>query len=196
MTVNGTAGQINMSNAPFNNKGTITADPKVLSTAAGTITLGGTNWTNAGTIVAQNGDTIIATGTISNFSANTLTGGTWKVFANSTLKLNTTNPTNSMTLNNLNANAATLVLDGAGSNVINATTATDALTGFASNLAKGNLTVQDGRTLNTPAFTNAGTVLVGTGGTISVVSGSNYTQTGGTTTVTGALSRQAPVTST
>ncbi len=187
LTINGTAGQINMSNEAFDNQGTITADPTILGTAAGTFTLSGTNWTNDGTIQVQNGDTLFAAGTITNFAANTLTGGTWKVFANSTLELDATNPTNSLTLNNLIVNAATLVLDGANSNVINATTNTDALTGFDSNLAAGNLTVQDGRTLTTPAFTNAGAVLVGTGGTLAMTSGSNYTQTGGTTTVNGAL---------
>jgi hypothetical protein len=187
LTINGTAGDINTGSQAFINKGTITADPKVRGTAAGIISLNGTNWTNTGTIAVQNSDTIYAGGTISNLSANTLTGGTWKVFANSTLMLDTANSGSSATLNNLNANAATLVLDGANSNVINPFTDTDALAGFDSNLAAGNLTVQDGRTLNTPAFTNAGTVLVGTGGTISVASGSNYTQTGGTTTISGVL---------
>ena len=180
LTIDGTAGGINSGSQAFDNKGTITADPKVLGTAAGTLTLNGTKWTNAGTIQVQHGDTIVAKGTISNFSANTLTGGTWKVLASSTLQLDTNNPSN-----NLNSNAATLVLDGANSNVINGNTNTDALTGFASNLGAGNLTVQDGRTLTTPAFSNAGTLLVGIGGTFSVTSGSNYTQTGGSTSVIG-----------
>jgi hypothetical protein len=185
LTIHGTAGQLSMANQAFDNKGTITADPTVLGTAPGTITMSGTNWTNAGTIQAAGGDTIVAEGTISNFSANTLTGGTWKVFTNSTLELNTSNPSNNLTLNNLNSNAATLVLDGANSKVTNANTSADALTGFATNLAGGSLTVQDGRSLTTPAFSNAGTLVVGTAGTFSVKSGSDDTQTGGTTSVIG-----------
>ena len=62
LTIDGTTGQISMSAQAFDNKGTITADPTILGTAAGTITLTGTNWTNDGTIQVQNGDTIVADG--------------------------------------------------------------------------------------------------------------------------------------
>ena len=69
LTIHGTAGQINMSSQAFDNKGTITADPTILGTAAGTITLSGTNWTNDGTIQAQNGDNLTLNGTASSSPA-------------------------------------------------------------------------------------------------------------------------------
>ena len=52
-----------MAHQAFDNKGTITADPTILGTAAGTINVHGTNWTNDGTIQAQNGDSLILGGT-------------------------------------------------------------------------------------------------------------------------------------
>src|SRR5262249_45337013 len=55
--------------------------------AGGTITLGNV-WSSTGTLSAQNGGTLSAsTPTTTNFSGGTLTGGTWKAFANSTLRV-------------------------------------------------------------------------------------------------------------
>src|SRR4029077_12943071 len=104
---------------------------------------------NNGTVAAQDGGTILAAGPVSNFAAGTLTGGTWKVFANSTLRLIGADVT---------TNAATLLLDGANANLFSdsGVTNTNALANFATNTAAGSFTVQNGRVFNLAAnFSNA-----------------------------------------
>ena len=149
LTVNGTAGQINSGNEPFDNKGTITADPNVLSTAAGTITLGGTNWTNDGTIQAQNGDNLTLTGTaVASPAAHAWTnhaGHTIAITGGGTLTLESSNAATTadntawLNLGTLSSNASTVDLGGfftfKGLGTYNRTGGTVNLTGTLNNAA-------------------------------------------------------------
>ncbi|HND50762.1 MAG TPA: Ig-like domain-containing protein, partial [Pirellulaceae bacterium] len=82
----------------------------------------------------------------------TLTGGTWQVFANSVLRTATA----------VTTNAATLLLDGANSNVyVGGAGATNGLADLAANSAAGSLTLSGGRTLVTRVeLTNQGTLTI------------------------------------
>ncbi len=158
----------------FTNQGTISAD-----VSGGTFQLDGLNWTNAGTVQAQNGGTIVSAGTNANYSGGTLTGGTWKVFDNSALRLIGGSITN---------NAADIVLDGVNSNLFSDMGSTNALAGFAANAAGGSFTILNGRDFTTAGtLSNAGDETIGAGSTLSLAAGENLTQTGGVTTVNGAL---------
>ena len=156
----------------FTNQGTIDAD-----VAGGTITLLGTNWSNAGTIEASNGGTLVAGGTLNNLASGTLTGGTWEALSGGIIAgLSVT------------TNAATLLLDGSGSHFYAATTGTtDGLAGLSSNT--GSLTIQNGAnvTETASALASAGSITIGSGSTLSGVSGSltTYTQTAGSTVFSG-----------
>jgi hypothetical protein len=68
LTIIGAAGQINTGAAPFDNQGTITADPTVTGPGIfnNFISLTGTNWTNHGTIGARNGGAVNLLGSWSN----------------------------------------------------------------------------------------------------------------------------------
>ncbi len=166
-----TASLSGSANAAFINQGTISAD-----VAGGAIKLDGTNWTNSGTVEANNGGTILTAGANTNFAAGTLTGGTWKVFAGSTLRFIGAAIT---------TNAASIVLDGANSNFFSNASpgTTSALAGFASNSAAGSFAVQNGLSLITSGpFSNAGSVTVdATGGVSTFTVTGAYTQTGGST---------------
>ncbi|HLN26979.1 MAG TPA: hypothetical protein VK395_04500 [Gemmataceae bacterium] len=116
-----------------------------------------------------------------NYSAGTLTGGTWEVSNGGALILG----------NTITTNAATIELSGAGSGIYEEPlvygTMND-LANFTTNTAAGSFTVAKGYTFMAPgAFSNAGAVTVGSGGTFTVGT-SNYTQSQGTTTVDGTLS--------
>jgi hypothetical protein len=135
------------------NQGTIAAD-------GGTFTIQsyGITWTNNGTVEAQNGGTFSAP-TPTNFSGGTLTGGTWQVFANSTLRV--TLPSSIVT------NAAAIALDGVNSTFYRDTGTTNALAAFATNA--GSFAVLDGAAFTTPGdFENDGTLTIGAGSTFSV----------------------------
>jgi hypothetical protein len=89
----------------------------------------------------------------------TLTGGTFEVIGNSTLRF---------TGANIVTNAATLLLDGAGSALLNATNNANALANFTNNAAAGSFTIRNGRNFTSAgAFSNAGIVQVGTGSTFT-----------------------------
>ncbi len=65
-------------------------------------------------------------------------------------------------------NAATIVLDSAGSAILNESTNGDALVNFATNTAAGSFTIQNGRNFTTAgAFSNAGVVRVGASSTFT-----------------------------
>jgi uncharacterized repeat protein (TIGR03803 family) len=153
-------------------QGTINAD-----VAGQTLFVNGSNWTNNGITQAQNGGTLNLQGTIANFATGTLSGGAWQVFGNSTLRLNTSG---------IVTNAATILLDGSGSNLLQSS-GTDALAGFATNDVAGSFTVQNGRNFTPGAFFNLGSLTVGTGSTFTVSGGGGYNQNSGTTVVTGGL---------
>ena len=115
-------------------------------------------------------------GSFSNYSGTTLTGGSYVVTGTGTFDFGGAN---------IQTNAATIVLDGPSSMIAN-TSNVNALTDLATNTASGQLTIQDGATLTSPAgLSNAGGITVGQGSSLDV--SGNYTQTGGSTTVNGTL---------
>ena len=132
---------------------------------------------NTGTVDVQTG-TLVVGPSFTNFSGTTLTGGTFQVSGTGIFKF-----TNA----DIVTNAATIVLDGASSQIVDASDV-DAFTNFATNGASGSFTIQNGRNLPTAgAFGNAGSITIGTGSTFTVGGGANYTQTGGSTAVNGGL---------
>ncbi len=171
LTVTGAAGTINSGSVAFDNQATIIADavasgPNPFQT---TMTLTGTNWVNHGTIGVQNGGTLQAQGSVANFSAGTLTGGTWQVFAGSTLRL---------IGGNITTNAANIALSGANANFFSDGSTTDALAGFSTNAAAGSFTLQNGRSFTAAgSFTNAGAVAISSGSTLTFNSGGSSTGT-------------------
>lgn len=157
----------NSGGGTFNNAGTL-AKTGGAGTSAILTTLN-----NTGTVNAQTG-TLSLQGALSNYSAatNTLTGGSYIVAAR--LQFNNAN---------IVTNAATIVLDGAGSQIVDASN-NNAFRGFATNSAAGSFTLQGGRSLATPgAFANAGGLTVGAGSTFTA--GGSYTQGAGSTNLVG-----------
>ncbi len=134
---------------------------------------GGGLISNQGTIEADGGGTLIVQG-YTNFAGSTLTGGTWEAIGNSTLRLVGANIT---------TNAASILLDGASSQIDSGSTGTtNALAGFTTNAAAGSFTIQNGADFTSaPAFTNSGTLSINGGGTFVPGGAGVYTQTGGTT---------------
>ncbi len=129
-------------------------------------------YSQTGTLMVQAGGTLTLSGSFSNYSAGTLTDGIYQLagtfqFANAAIT----------------TNAATILLDGTSSRIIDLAD-NNALTNLASNADAGSLTIQNGRNLTTSgAFSNAGSVVIGSGSTFTA--GGNYSQTAGTTTVSG-----------
>jgi hypothetical protein len=154
----------------FNNYGTIKK-----SAGSGTTTIG-IPLNNLGTVEARSGTLNVPTTLQVPLYISTLTAGTWKVFANSTLTLN---GGTSLATNNGN-----ITLDGAWSVFSN-------ITFLATN--NGRFTLQNGRSFSTlGALSNTGQVLIDSTSTLTVGSltvGSNYVQSGASasTQVDGAL---------
>jgi hypothetical protein len=125
---------------------------------------------NASTVVIAAGSTFTVAGTLSNFAGMTLTGGSYVI--GGTFKF---------TDADIRTNAATIVLDGAASQIINQASA-NALANFSTNTASGSFTIQNGRNFTSPgAFNNAGSVTIGDGSTFTATGG--YTQSTGATYV-------------
>jgi phage baseplate assembly protein gpV len=123
--------------------------------------------TNMGTVEVQEG-TLNLGGNLTNFSAGTLTGGTYVI--QSILMFNNAD---------IRTNAATLVLDGPSAAIVDIF-GQDGLAHFTTNTAEGSFTITNGRNFTAPsAFGNAGTVLVGDGSTFSTPG--DYTQSAGRT---------------
>jgi hypothetical protein len=143
-----------------------------LSIAAGTTFAATGNWTQTGTVIVPATATLILAGSFANFSGTTLSSGTYLIGG-----------TFQFVGANIVTNAATLLLDGATSAILD-DMGRNALAGFATNTSTGSFTLQNGRSLTTTvAFRNAGSVTVGAGSTFSA--GGAWTQTGGSTTLTG-----------
>src|SRR5262249_18723597 len=108
--------------------------------------------------------TLSQTGAITQYSGGTLAGGTWKAFANSTLKLT---PGASAVVT---TNASALLLDGSGSSIITGSAGTaDLQDSVTSITATGSLTVQNGAVFTPPAnLSNAGVLAVNAGGAFNV----------------------------
>jgi len=131
-------------------------------------------FSNSGTVDIQTG-TVDLAGAFSNFSGSILTGGTYLVTG--TLQFNNAN---------IATNAATVVLNGTASRIIDGS-GNDALKNFATNASTGGFTIQNGRnfTAANAAFTNAGTLAVGASSTFTAPV--SYTQTGGVTVLNGGM---------
>ena len=160
-------GQSQSTSHAFNNSGAFNLS------GAGTTEITGIEFTNSGTVNVLAG-TLHLAGGFTNFGGSTLTGGTYHVAG--TLKFPGAN---------IVTNAASIILDGATSQIVNQGNV-DALANFATNAATGSFSLQGGRNLTTPAFINAGNVTIAASSTFSTAAG-NYTQTGGTTTLQGTL---------
>ena len=105
-----------------------------------------------------------------NPATDTLTGGTYVVAG--TLRFADAN---------IVTNAASIVLDGAGS-AIRSDTDADALAGFATNQSAGDFELKNGKNVTTTgAFSNAGDVKIGSASRFTA--SGNYAQTAGTTTL-------------
>src|SRR5438445_522101 len=93
---------------------------------------------------------------------------------------------------NIVTNAAIIVLDGEGSQLLNSSS-TNALSGFTTNAAAGSFTIQNGRNFTVSSvFANAGAFTVGdlstlslTGGTLTNTGGTITAQSGGTLQLSG-----------
>ncbi len=191
LTIRGNSGRVltSYSTSIYNNGGTISADTAggswlvdlgngtagvnvglIKATNGATLALQG-NWTNNGTVQAQNGGTLAANPP-TNYAAGTLTGGTWQVLDNSTLRMSMSS--------GLITNAATVLLDGTNAHFYSDSGTTDALANFAANAAGGSLTIQNGRSVTTRgALSNSGTLVLGPAGVLNVAG--SYTQSSAAT---------------
>jgi RHS repeat-associated protein len=141
----------------FNNFGTLTVThPTAAETTGIAIT-----FNNAGTVNLVRGELKLS-GPVVQLPAETLTGGTWNVFANSTL----TFPSRS----SITTNRANVTLNGPGSNF-------PAFNVLDTN--EGSLSLQGGRNFTTAgALTNSGRLTVGPGSTLAVAGAYTQTATG------------------
>ena len=154
-------------NPTFNNAGTLE-----MTAGSGTATLA-YSLSNTGTVQVES-STLYESGTFSNFSGTTLTGGTYLVSGTGQFEFAGAN---------IVTNAATIVLDGASSEIIN-TSNGNALAGFTTNAAGGQFTVQDRGSFTTAgALNNAGGITVSGGSTLTVAEA--FTQSGGSTALAG-----------
>jgi hypothetical protein len=130
------------------------------------------NLMNMGTITVGANTTFTEIGSLANLSGGVLTGGTYNLTG-----------TFQFSGAAITTNAATVLLDGPGSGIIDLFGA-NALTDLAANASGGSFTVQNGRSFTTAGdFVNAGTLTVGAGSTFSTAGA--YTQTAGATTLSG-----------
>lgn len=133
--------------------------------------------TNEGTLRAAAGSTLQVNQNLTNFNSttHTLTGGRYEVLG--TMRLPATG--------GITSNAADIVMDGVASRMYDGNSGTtDALSGFTANLNTGRFEVRNGRSFAVGLFSNAGTIDVGTGSTLTATT---YTQTSGVTDVDGSL---------
>jgi hypothetical protein len=171
-TVHGNAMTLTGAGAFFNN-GRISSD------AGKVITVNTTTVHNNGVLEAKNGGTlgIDDQATLSNFTSGTMTGGTLRVWDNSRIRLKN--------FPDITTNNATIDLIGPNSKLDD-----NASRSLIQNLTAngGSLSISGGRNLiTTGPLANSGSVSVGTG---SVMGFSTYSQSAGTTGVSGTL--QAP----
>ena len=164
------------------NQGTITADGTVQGGAYRYINPD--IFINQGIVEAVNGAQLRIDSTPINFSAGTLTGGTYSVGDNSTIRLNGVNITE---------NAATISIEGVNANLFNATSgSTNALANLSTNTAVGNLTIGGGYDFTTAnSLNNFGVLTVGSDSTLTVrgdyiqIDGSTILEGGTLTSTTG-----------
>ena len=143
------------------------------------ITINPGTWTNdtSGTLEAISGSSTTLTSNLTNYENGTLTGGIYKVGANSALRIINSG---------IVTNAATIVLDGANSNFYRDTGSTSALADFVTN--NGSFTVTDLRVFAAAAsFNNTANLIVGTGGSFSETGTYIQSSATGVTQVDGIL---------
>jgi len=149
----------------FNNAGTF---KKSAGTGTTSFTTGGSGvpvvFNNTGTLQVQTG-TVALTAPLPQLSGTTLTGGTYII-------------TGTLQFPNANivTNAASIILDGSASRIIDQSN-NNALANFATN--NGTFALLNGRNLTTGTFTNNGTLTIGAGSIFTVTG--NYTQGSGGT---------------
>jgi len=172
------SGQIGANLMRFTNQGTVIANQ---ATNLVIDTRDADSFTNEGVLRADSAflDVQNTQGELSNLSGNTLTGGTYEAVNGGTIQVD-----------NLDVitNAATILLDGAASRLLDDTTNSSGLRNFAIN--EGSFTLLNGAIHDTPPFaalTNSGTVFIGETSNINVDVLAAYIQTAGTTTVNGTL---------
>jgi hypothetical protein len=129
---------------------------------------GAGGFTNNGTIRANSASTLTVNDNLNNLSGNTLTGGTYYVAG--TMRLPGA----------ININAASIILDGTGSNLYNGATGTNnALANFATNASGGSFSILDSRNFNTVSnLDNSGAITIGSGITLNVNGSYNQSSTG------------------
>ncbi len=152
ITIQGTDGNIGYDHGgtqtPLVLEGTIDAN-----TSGGSIQIYGTNWTNSGTIEATGGGAIDLETAPSNFTPGLLTGGTWRVGANSALNF---------PAGNIATDAATIILGGPGANF-------PALSSLAYIAPGATLELSDGASFaTTTSLLNQGTINVADPGILNI----------------------------
>jgi hypothetical protein len=141
---------------------------------------------NDGTLQVSKADTLIITGATNSFlnfdsSTGTLTGGTYLV-------------TGTLQFDNANivTNAASITLSGTTSSIEDQH-GNDALANFATNASAGTFILGSDRNFTTfGAFSNAGKLTISTGSTFTVGGANSFTQTAGTTIVSGSVAVASP----
>jgi hypothetical protein len=166
--------------APLVNHGQVMADQNGL-----TLLLNGWFKTGSGEFAASGGGELRLDVVPLNYngSQRKLTGGTWRVTGNSTLRLMGCP---------VDSNAASIVLEGTGSRIVSDGAAADALAGLVRNSAGGHLTIRDGRNFTTVgAFPNGGEVTVGVASVFNVAGSYTQSSTGCFQTEIGGASEGA-----
>lgn len=121
------------------------------------------NVNNQGTLQVATGTVQFNSSNVPQYQYDTLTAGTWRVQSGGTLRF--TSGTE------IRTNQASIILDGAGSRILSSSSSQNLQSTLNSNAATGSLTIQNGNAFQAnAAFTNAGTLTVGTG--------SSFTKTG------------------
>ena len=146
----------------------------------------GGNYHNLGTLTVGAGSTFDVAGRLTNYSAST-----------TTLKGGTYNLTGTLGFSGANVvtNAAKLTLTGSSAEILNTKTNKNGLANFSTNSSTGTLSLQGGAHLTTVGgVSNAGTLTIGTGSTLTAGGAGTYTQTAGTTTDSGAVAASGGVT--
>jgi hypothetical protein len=135
-------------------------------------------FTNTGTLDVETGSVFLAAG-LTNFSSptSTLIGGTYVVKGKLFINAFSNN-------GNIIINAATIVLDGSAAQISDQFSR-NLLANFALNTSVGSFAIRNGRNIATSAsaFTNEGSLIIGSSSTFTV--SGTYTQTAGTTTLSG-----------
>jgi hypothetical protein len=131
------------------------------------------DFTNDGTLSVSDGQFTI-NGKLTNFSGTTLASGTYLLGGNGQIKFNGAN---------IITNSATLAI-APGAFIFDENNKS-ALRDLAANTATGSFTLNGNSLPVSGSFTNAGQLFINSGGSFSVPAASQFTQTGGTTTLGG-----------